>query len=125
MSVQQNQYFMYGVLLPYAWHREWEAKTGKYFQETFQEFMDDNANESGINHTDGIFCLFDGRDGRFIIIGRVLEKSSSDQPFLGSGQPIQVPLLRPEEEERIEDSIYKHFGIDDALYTYYFVTKYR
>jgi hypothetical protein len=125
MSTQKNQYFMYGVLLPYKWHREWEAKTGKYFQETFQEFMDDNSNETGINQIDGIFCLFDGRDGKFIIIGRVLNKSSNEQPFLGDGRPIEVPLLRPEEEEEVMNSVIKHFDIDDPHFTYYFVTKYR
>ena len=50
MSTQINQYFMYGILVPYEWRNEWQEKTGKSFYETFEEFMDDSAFDSKIKH---------------------------------------------------------------------------
>jgi hypothetical protein len=114
---------MYGILVPYTWRNEWQEKTGKSFYETFEEFMDDNAFDKKIKHKEGIFCLSDGRDGRFIIIGRVLEKSS-DGDYLGSGNPITIPELTDMEKEYIEGSVKRHFGLE-GKFNFYFVTYYR
>lgn len=123
MSTQVNQYFMYGICLPYNWHKEWENKTGKKFYDTFEEFMQDNAFERKVNHKDGIFCLFDGRDGRYIIIGRVLEKSDDDFRYLGSNKPITIPILTDIEKEYIQNSVKKYFNLDKE-FNFYFVTHY-
>ena len=124
MSTQTNQYFMYGKLVPYNWHKEWEKETGKNFHKTFDKFMEDNAYDTITKHKDGIFCLFDGRDGRYIIIGRVLQKTDDDQPFLGSDEPLQVPKMEEHEKIIIEDSVFRHFGLEDDFH-HYFVTHYR
>jgi hypothetical protein len=124
MSTQVNQYFIYGTLLPYKWHREWERITGKNFCDTYEKFMTDNAFTTEIKHIDGIMCLFDGRDGKYIIIGRVLKKTDDNNRYMASGKPIEVPLLRPEEEEKVMDSVVKHFGVNDVGFGYYFVTHY-
>ena len=123
MSTQINQYFMYGILVPYKWRNEWQEKTGKSFYETFEEFMDDSAFDSKIKHKEGIFCLSDGRDGRFIIIGRVLEKSSNGE-YLGSDEPLTIPELTDIEKEYIEGSVKKHFNLE-GKFNFYFVTYYR
>ncbi len=123
MSTQTNQYFMYGIEKPYEWHREWEKETGKEFHATFEEYMHDNAFTRKVEHKDGIFCLFDGRDGRYVIIGRVLAKTDDDDPFLGSGKPIVVPDLSDIEREYIEESVFKHFGLKGEFH-FYFVTHY-
>jgi len=124
MATNTNQYFMYGTLVPYSWHREWEAKTGKDFYTTFEKYMEDKSYDKLTRHKDGIFCLFDGRDGKFIIIGRVLKKSSADNPFLGNDIPFKVPMLEEHEKVIIEDSVYRHFDIDGE-FNYYFVTRCR
>jgi len=123
MSTQVNQYFMYGICLPYNWHKEWESETGKDFHDTFDEFMQDNAFERKVNHKEGIFCLFDGRDGRYIIIGRVLEKSDDDFRYLGSNKPITIPNLTDIEKEYIQNSVKKYFNLDKE-FNFYFVTHY-
>jgi hypothetical protein len=121
MSTQINQYFMYGILVPYKWRNEWEKKTNKNFYDTFEEFMDDSAFDSKIKHKDGIFCLC--HDYKFIIIGRVLKKSS-DGEYLGSDEPISVPLLGFEDKVEIENSVKKHFDLEGE-FNFYFLTYYR
>jgi len=123
MSTQINQYFMYGILVPYTWRNEWQEKTEKSFNETFEEFMDDSAFDTKIKHKEGIFCLSAGRDGKFIIIGRILDKSS-DGEYLGSGKPITIPELTDIEKEYIEGSVKKHFNLE-GKFNFYFITKYR
>ena len=121
MSIQTNQYFMYGIAVPYEWHREWEDKTGKDFHETFEEFMSDSAFSAEIKHKDGIFCLFDGRDGRYIIIGNVLNKTDNQNPFLGDDKPLKVPEIGEYERAMIEVNVERYFGLKGDFH-YYFVT---
>ena len=124
MSTVRNQYFMYGILMSYNWHKEWETKTGKNFYNTYEEFMSDNAYDTIIRHKDGIFCLFDGRDGKYIIIGRVLQKTGDDDPFLGNDKPLKVPELDEHEKMIIKNSVLKHFGFK-GKFNFYFITHYR
>lgn len=123
MSTQVNQYFMYGILVPYNWRNEWQEKTGKRFYDTFEEFMDDNAFDDKIKNKDGIFCIAEGRSGGFIIIGRVLDKSS-DGEYLAYSSPIAVPELSEEEKKSIETSVKKHFDLEGD-FKFYFVTYLR
>jgi hypothetical protein len=114
---------MYGILKPYDWRKKWETETGKNFFDTFEEFMNDNAFNDEIKEKEGIFCLSDGRDGRFIIIGKVLEKSS-DGEYLGSSAPIKVPDLNIIEKMKIVNNVNKYFGLFGE-FNFYFVTNYR
>lgn len=123
MSTQINQFLMYGISLPYGWHKEWEKKNGTDFYETFESFMDDSTFESKVKHKDGIFCLFDGRDGRFIVIGRVIEKAK-DGDFIGEEKPITFPEFTDLEKELLAESIKRNFGVEGKL-EYIFVTQYR
>ena len=124
MSTQINQYFMYGIAVPYKWHKEWEKETGKNFHDTFEEFMYDSAFSAEIKHKDGIFCLFDGRDGKYIIIGNVLYKTDNDNPFLGDSEPLKVPEIGEYERAMIEINVERYFGLKGDFH-YYFVTHYR
>jgi hypothetical protein len=127
MSTQTNQYLMWGVSLPYEWHEEWEKQHGKPggFYDQFEDFMDDSAFESTVKHKDGIFCAFDGRDGRFILIGRVIAKAK-DGDLLGEGAPLSVPPLTPLEQELIKNSVERHFGIPaTADYRHWLFTQFR
>jgi hypothetical protein len=110
---------MYGILVPYKWRNEWQEKTGKSFYDTFEEFMEDSAFDNKINNKEGIFCLADGVNGRFIIIGRVLRKAS-DGEYLGVS-PFRVPELGIEERIDIEASVKKHFELEGD-FGFYFVT---
>jgi len=119
-----NQYFMYGTLVPFSWHREWETKTGKDFYATFEKYIEDKAYDELTRHKDGIFCLFNGRDGKFIIIGRLLKKSCDENPFLGDNEPLKIPTLEEHEKIIIEDAVYRHFDLQGE-FNYYFVTRYK
>lgn len=124
MSTQINQYVMYGISVPFEWHYEWEAENGKDFYDTFEKFMQDSAFNLDVTHSDGIFCLFDGRDGRFIIIGKVLKKSDDDEPFIGSEEPIKIDEISNTEKLIIQSKVLEYFGLKGE-FNYYFVTKYR
>lgn len=125
MSTQTNQYLMWGILLPYKWHEQWEKENKKPdgFYDTFEDFMDDSAFEIKVKHKDGIFCLFDGRDGRFIIIGRVLAKAK-DGDMIGDSRPFAIPDIGPD-REAIVQSVIRNFGPVKGEFQYYFVTVYR
>ncbi len=124
MSVQTNQYLMYGISLPFEFSKEWESKNeGKDFYETFEGFMNDSSFNKKINHKDGIFCLFDGMNGKFLIIGRVIEKGSDDEPFIADGKPICFTEPTPIEKEFIANSIERNFGVTGEL-KHWLVTKY-
>lgn len=90
------QYFMYGLLVPY----------NKY-KEKFGE----------LKSNDDIHGIFHGRDGEFLIIGKVLEKINNDIPIV-------VPKLEEVDKLIIETSMEKEFGFKGEFY-YYFVTKYE
>ena len=124
MSTQINQYFMYGIQMPYSWRSEWEEKTGKDFFDTFEDFMDDNAFDNVAKHKEGIFCLSDGRDGKYIVIGRVLKKTDNDNPFLGKSNPLTIPHLTDLEKELIAVSIERNFGLKYDL-NFHFITHFR
>jgi hypothetical protein len=125
MSVQTNQYLMWGVLLPYQWSKDWEkAHDNKSFYDEHEEFIADSAFSREITHEDGIFCLFDGMNGEYLVIGRVLAKSS-DGELLGYKLPTPVIPLTALEEELILGSIKRNFGIVGGNLGFWFVTHYR
>lgn len=123
MSTQTNQYLIYGVRKPFEWSEEWEAREGRDFYDTFESFMEDSAFSKEVTHKDGIFCIFDGRDGRFILIGRVICKSQ-DGGLLAEDGPLSLPDFTSLEVELLKDSIERNFGIREPL-NFYFVTLYR
>lgn len=110
MSVQVNQFLMWGLRMPYDWHKQWEKDKDADFCETFESFMDDSAFEPTVKHKDGIFCLFDGKNGKYIFIGRVLAKSK-DRELIGDEGPIELNPPTEIEKEFIRNAVVKNFGI--------------
>jgi hypothetical protein len=125
MSVQTNQYLFYGVMKPFEYVKQWEKDNNKDFYDTFEGFMDDSAFKKTVTHNDGIFCLFDGMNGKYIIIGRVLEKGSDDEPFIANGKPMSFDTFPEVEHFAIFESIEKNFGISDEPLKYWLITNYR
>lgn len=124
MSTQINQYLMWGIKMPYEWQEDFKDDDGAVdFSERFEEFMDDSAFSDDVKHKDGIFCLFDGTDGKYIILGRVLMKAK-DGSLLASGNPITMPELTDLEKEFIRISVHRNFGVTGE-FNYWFVTHYR
>jgi hypothetical protein len=106
-----NQYFMYGISVPYNWYKEWETKTGRSFP---------------VGVYGNIFCLFNGRDGRYIIIGKVLERTDiedNNPSYMGFKEPLIVPELEEVDKIIIQNSVKEQFGLEGEFH-YYFVTQY-
>ena len=97
-----NQYFIYGILLSYNTYLE--TKTG--------ETIDDV-----LKNTNDVEGIFTGRDGDFVIIGRILETVDGE-----SSEPIIIPQLLAEEESLTRVTIEEKFGITGEFH-YYFVIK--
>jgi hypothetical protein len=102
-----TQYFMYGIAIPYKRYKEWEEGTGRKFP---------------VGIYGNIFCMFDGRDGKYIIIGRVLDKTTADKPYLGAKEPLIVPELSKADEAIIKIEVYHDFNIEGEFH-YYFITR--
>jgi hypothetical protein len=97
-----NEYFMYGILIPHDRYEEWENGTGRKFP---------------VGIYGDIFCLFDSRDGKFVIVGKKIRATNYESPIL-------VPELTETEENDIKLSVKKHFGIEGDFH-YYFVKNYE
>lgn len=125
MSVQTNQYLIYGIKKDWDWVKQWEKDNDKEFYDTYEDFCDDSAFKKTVNHKDGIFCLFDGMNCQYIIIGRVIEKGSDDEPFVANNKPISFD--EPDEDLKFDvmESIQRNFGITDEETKYWLVTNYR
>ena len=106
--MSKKQYFMYGILVPQNWYKEWEQKTGRNFQEALFHIGDE---------VDDISCFFDTRDGKFLIIGKRFEP-------INDGNPIEVPELSNVEKWGIELSVKINFDLVGDFH-YYFMKNYK
>lgn len=123
MSVQTNQYFMYGIRL--SWD-EYKAVIKIVGEDVIDSYQDDSAFTDEVKHKDGLFVLSDDMNGEYAIIGRVIAKSS-DGEYLGE-DPIPVgDYLSLYDKIQISDSIINcfGFGIGYNHCGYWFITKYR
>lgn len=124
MSIQTNQYLIYGINVPVKWIDKWKKENkGKDWYETFESFMDDSAYKKTVKHKDGIFCLYDGMSGKYLIIGKVLDKSEEGEHLADRG-PISFDDRPEDEKKAIADSIQRNFGVTGEI-KHWFVTMYR
>lgn len=115
MSVAINQYLILGVKLPYD-------KSVPY--ETFEDYID-NGYKPDIIHKNGLACVYDGMDGKYIMLGRILEKSPV-------GYTIDGPYCwEPVKEERAEmiagliNLSFPHLNVIPSDISTWFVTHYH
>lgn len=89
MSVQCNTYVMQGVLFMHD-----DMESVKPLCKKFEPY-EDSAFE-GIKHHEGLCVLYDGMNGKYVAIGRVLAKTENDQgfdePFCIGGERDLPPL---------------------------------
>ena len=97
MKRQRNQYSMYGISVSYDTYKDWN-----------------------LNSNDDISCVFDTRDGKYMIIGKVLESTNVNNPLL----PLIEPKLEKIDELIIQNSVEEQFGVSGKFH-YYFVTHVR
>lgn len=92
MSVSTNQYLILGVKLPY------ERETS---YEDFEPYID-NGYKPDIIHKNGLACIYDGMNGNYIMLGRIIEKSPRDEQIDG---PYCMEAVDPERAEFISGLI--------------------
>lgn len=98
----KKRYFMYGTLMSHDAYLD--IKTN----DTIEDVLDGNDDIEGI---------FTGRNGDFVIFGRVLETVDvkNDKPYV-------IPQLLPEEESLTRTVIEEKFNVTGE-YHYYFIIK--
>ena len=110
MSVQANTYAMIGAILPYR----------NDLYDSLEPYMDSAF--KGIHHHEGLCVLYDGMNGEYIAVGRVIAKSGNHEGFVA---PVRFPDLEEFEAFEIESGIRALFP-DEAVHVEPFVlTHYR
>lgn len=111
MSVQANQYLIYGAKIPFSYYTE-------EMEAVLEQFQDSAFNqEMNIN---GLHCLVDGMSGEYIIIGRCLKKSAE-------GETISSTVIEPvskEFEQLTREHVREKTGIDETM-ALHLITHYR
>lgn len=108
MSTHQTQYLMLGVKIPYN-------------NDTYERYEADHDNPWKPPKS-GLATIYDGRDGRFIFIGKILERSEIDGVIDG---PIELSERQhPALIEILSQLITKSYGIITPDIRLWFFTLY-
>lgn len=110
MSVQVNQYLIYGVKLNY--------KDYKDDYELFEPFCD-SAFKKEIN-PNGLHCIFDGMNGKYIYVGRCFKKSLDGEHI----DSFVIENISDDVKQLTQLLVKKELGIDEPM-ALHFVTHYR
>lgn len=113
MSVQINQYLMFGVKLPF--------EKSEFSYEKYEPYLDSPF--EGIRHHNGLCVVDDGMNGKYMFIGRVLAKSLD-------GNHIEGPFdctteLSITNKDMLSALIRTQFGIEKPEIKLWFFTHYR
>lgn len=101
MSVRTNQYLIQGVKLPYNSHQSRYDDYEPYF---------DDGRSLVIKPYKGLNVIFDGMNGKFIIIGRIIVKAVIDESIAG---PIKIPEIDSNTADMIANLINVSFPDPD------------
>ena len=119
MSVQMNQYLMIGVKLPcdFTFGNE-QDREATY--EKMEPYMDSAF--KGIKHYNGLCIVDDGMNGKYCMVGRVLQKSSN-------GETLDGPVCMEDEHAvlipMVKELLHAQFGLENAPVKLWFFTHYR
>jgi len=94
-NIDKRQYIIYGIVVP-------------YMKELIEMYGQQND----------IFGIFYGRDGKFIILGKILVESDS----FGTDKPFIIPNLNKIDELIVQQQVFEKFGVE-GKFNYYFVAK--
>lgn len=89
MSVQCNTYIVRGALLPYADFKDRYDDLEPYMDSAFK----------GVHHHNGLCVIFDGMNGKYVAIGRVLAKTGNHKGF---DAPITVASPCPHGDDMLK-----------------------
>ena len=114
MSVQANQYLIYGAKLDYEIFGRPEGA-----HERFEKYLDSAFKTDDLN-PNGLHCLFDGMNGRYVVIGRCIKKSGNGET-LGD---IVIGRVNNELAEMTRLLVKSELGIDEPM-ALHLITHYR
>ena len=95
-----NQYIVYGTLVSEKWYNE------------FIEKADDNVFPISEKFVGSITPMFYGRDGKFMIIGEILIKTSVDDL-------ITIPEINDERQAYVKNRVKELYGLDGDFNYFY------
>lgn len=72
MSAAVNRYIMLGA--------KFQFKPSPYNFEDFEDYLD-NHNAGKVTEKNGLTCIYDGMNGKYIMLGKVLHKSGNYEEF--------------------------------------------
>lgn len=120
MSVQINQYLICGVKLDYKeYESKWANEEDKGY-DRLSPYMDSAF--KGIQHKDNISCIFDGMNGDYIFMGKVLAKTQDHEFF----EPeMEIEFLTKLEKDLLLKVIKTIVDTDQEECKYYLFSHYR
>jgi len=123
MSTSVCQYLMYAVKL------EKEKFEEDNFSDKYDGYMDTSSYAKEVKHLNGIFCLFDGMNGDYAFVGKVLAKSREDyndgySNYLGYDNGLIIPELSEDEKDLVVETVNKDFELkyDKKDFKHYIIT---
>lgn len=108
MSTRTNTYVLYGVKLPYLFGRQDNDPEGDEWYQRWEPYLDNGYAETWAEKN-GLTAIFDGMNGKWVFIGRVLARSGYDE-FLEN--PVEM-VLTETEKQLIQGLI--HFALEKEL----------
>jgi len=100
---KKKRYFMYGTVMTYSTY--------------LQTSSHDETIEDVLQSFDNIEGMFTGRNGEFVIMGKILKTVDTVD-----GTPLVIPQLSRDEEKMVEVGVDVNFRIRGE-YHYYFIIK--
>lgn len=99
----ETQYYMYGIITTKSWYDGWKLEIGRDVDTVINE---------GETTVDDISCVFYSRDGKFLIIGKIIETFDGDKP-------IEINELNDDEKHAIETSVLNNFNLKGEFHHYF------
>lgn len=97
-----EQYIMYGTQVSLKWFTEWKSKN--------KDFVNNDKVIGSIS------CVFNGRDGYFLIIGEILWKGNNDNL-------VEIPMINKEHQEFVKKIVKERFG-KEGEFGYFLIKNY-
>lgn len=112
MSVQFNQYMVYGYMLPYKeTKRKLEERLSEDEYENMMDVYHDSAYKQEIVEINGCSCIIDGMGGKYIFFGKIYAKSENYYPL----NSMTFPKVTTKIKKAVEEEFKKVMNFDTEI----------
>lgn len=108
--ILNNQYYMYGIIVSYDWYENWKKTKGISIDEFILKLKTDTITPITV---DDISTVFYGRNGKSIIIGKIIENFENVESLV-------INELSTDKQEEIKASVYENYGLSGE-FNHYFI----